>query len=134
LAYQGKYPIYGWWTYVCLLQRCGGLAAINRVNAMEPGAFSHPDAVRAARLMQDMAVDHFQRGAMAMNHTESQLQFVNNSAAMIFCGTWLENEMKDSIGPGFELRCFDIPAVENGKGNPDLIYAHGQEFFLVPAD
>lgn len=134
IAFQGKYPNYAWFAYVSLIQRCGGLAAINRINQLEPGAFSHPDCVRAAQLLQDMAIQHFQRGAMAMTHTESQLQFVNNQAAMIWCGLWLENEMKRSTPPGFEMRCFNAPAVEGGQGNPLLLNGSGAEFIYVAAD
>ncbi|HEX73142.1 MAG TPA: extracellular solute-binding protein [Candidatus Hydrogenedentes bacterium] len=134
LAFQGKYPGYAWFTFISLVQRCGGLAAINRINFMEEGAFSHPDVVWAASLLQDMSRTHFQRGAMAMTHTESQLQFVNNQAALIFCGLWLHNEMKASTPPGFEMRCFTVPAVEGGKGNPRLVNGAGSEFLFVPAD
>ena len=131
-AYQGKYPIYAWWTYVSLLQRTGGLAAINRVNEMSEGAFSHPDAVWAARLLQELSTNHYQQGAMAMTHTESQLEFVNNKAAMIFCGLWLDNEMKESTPSQFEMRTFTVPAVEGGKGNPKLFNGSGWEFIFIP--
>jgi len=134
VAFQGKYPSYAWNTFVALVQRCGGLAAINRLNAMEPGAFTGPDVVRAARLLQEMAMNHFQKGAMAMTHTESQLQFVNGQAALIWCGLWLENEMKNSTPPGFEMRCFNLPVVEGGKGNPNLFYGEGAEWIFVPSD
>lgn len=134
LAFQGKYPHYAWFTYVSLAQRCGGLTLINRMNALEPGAFSHPDAIWAARLMQEMGTRFFQKGAMAMTHTESQLQYVTNKAAMIFCGTWLENEQKDTIPPGFEMRCFNVPAVEGGKGNPKLFHGRGAEYIFMPTD
>lgn len=135
IALQGKYAsFYAWHTYVAIVQRVGGVAAINRINALQPGAFSHPDAVRAARLYQDLIVNHGQRGAMAMTHTESQLQFVNNQAAMVFCGIWLENEMKDSMPPGFEMRCFAIPAVEGGKGNSTMLPGQGMEYLFVPVD
>jgi N-acetylglucosamine transport system substrate-binding protein len=134
LAFQGKYPAYGWWTFVSLVQRCGGVAAVNRLNAVEPGAFTHPDVVWAARLLQEMALEHFQHGAMAMTHTESQLQFVNDKAALIFCGVWLENEMKTTIPPDFEMRAFTVPAVEGGKGNPDLLFGDGGEWMFAMAD
>ena len=134
IAFMGKYPSYGWFTFVSLIQRCGGLLAINRINGLEPGAFSHPDVVWAARLMQDMAIRFFQKGAMSMSHTESQLQFVNNQAAFIFNGAWLENEMKKSIPANFEMRCFGVPAVPDGKGNPKLINGQGSEWFIVPAN
>jgi N-acetylglucosamine transport system substrate-binding protein len=131
LAYQGKYPIYAWWTFHSLVQRCGGLAAINRINALEPGAFSHPDVVKAAGLLQKLGTEYFQKGSLAMTHTESQLQFINNSAAMIFCGLWLSNEMKASTPPAFEMRCFNIPQVENGKGNPALFNGAGWEYVYM---
>lgn len=132
---QGKYPyFYAWNTYVSMVQRVGGLAAINRINALEPGAFSHPDAVAAARLLQELAVKYLQRGAMAMTHTESQLHFVQGNAAMVFCGLWLENEMKDSTPPDFEMRAFTVPVVEHGKGNPKLFNGQGMEYLFVPRD
>jgi len=132
---QGKYPyFYVWNTFVGFVQRSGGLAAINRINALEPGAFSHPDVVDAARRMQDFAKKYLQRGAMAMTHTESQLQFVQGNAAMIFCGLWLENEMKNSTPPNFEMRAFTLPAFDGGKGNPRLFHGQGMEYLFVPRD
>ncbi|MBI1317543.1 MAG: extracellular solute-binding protein [Candidatus Hydrogenedens sp.] len=134
LAFQGKYPVYAWWTYVTLVQRCGGLEAINRINRLEAGAFRHPDAVRAATLLQQMATRYFEPGALSMSHTEGQLEFVTGKAAMVFCGLWLYNEMKESLPEGFEMRCFNIPAVENGLGNPRLFNGFGTEYFFVPKD
>lgn len=135
LAFQGKYPsFYGWNTYIAIIQRVGGLAAINRINALEPEAFSHPDVVRASQLYQELAVDYFQRGAMAMTHTESQLQFVTGEAAMIFCGIWLENEMKENTPDDFEMRCFNLPPIDGGIGNPTLFNGQGMEYIFVPKD
>jgi len=133
LTFQGRYPIYGWWTLGLLIHRCGGTELINRLNALEPGAFEDPDAVRAARMLQELALEHFQPGALAMTHTESQLQFVNGRAAMVFCGVWLENEMRASIPPGFELTAFNVPAAPGGKGNPTAVLGEGTEFLFVPA-
>lgn len=135
IAFQGKYPyFYGWNTYVSLVHSVGGLAAINRINNLEEGAFSHPDAVKAAELIKHLAINYFQRGAMAMTHTESQMQFVNQNAAMVFCGIWLENEMKASVPPDLEMRCFSVPTVAGGKGNPNLVHGQGMEFLFVPKD
>lgn len=130
-AFQGKYPIYAWWTFQTLVHRTGGLAAINRINALEPGAFQHPDVVRAAGLLQKLGTEYSQKGSQAMTHTESQLQFINNNAAMIFCGLWLSNEMKESTPPSFEMRCFNIPPVAGGKGNPALFNGAGWEYIYM---
>ena len=135
IALQGKYAaFYAWNTYVAIIQRVGGLEAINRINALEPGAFSHPDVIKATRVFQELVTGYFQPGSMAMTHTESQLQFVNGNAAMIFCGIWLENEMKSNIPPGFQLRAFNIPGNPDWKGNPTLVHGEGMEFLFVPTD
>ena len=131
LAFQGKYPIYGWWTFLSLIQRVGGIAAINRINALEPDAFSHPDVVAAAAYLQELAQHHFQRGAMAMTHTESQLEWANGHAGLIFCGLWLYNEMRASLPRDFDMRCFPVPAVPGGKGNARVHFGMGSEFAFV---
>jgi N-acetylglucosamine transport system substrate-binding protein len=69
-----------------------------------------------------------------MTHTESQLQFVQGNAAMVFCGLWLENEMKNTTPPDFEMRAFTLPAVEGAKGNPRLFHGQGMEYLFVPRD
>ncbi|MFP6581289.1 MAG: extracellular solute-binding protein [Candidatus Hydrogenedentota bacterium] len=135
IALQGKYAIlYGWNTFIAMVQRVGGLEAINRINALEPDAYRHTDVIKAARLFQELVVNHFQKGAMAMTHTESQLQFVTGKAAMIFCGLWLENEMKANIPPDFELGTFDLPTNPGWKGNPKMVHGQGMEFLFVPRD
>ncbi len=131
VAFQGKYPIYAWWTFITFIQRVGGLEAINRINKLGPGAFSHADVVEAARRYQDLAQRYFEKGALAMTHTESQLQWVNGKAAMIFCGLWLYNEMKATLPADFEMRCFNFPAIEGGKGNPRLFNGEGAEYLFV---
>jgi N-acetylglucosamine transport system substrate-binding protein len=135
IALQGKYSVfYAWNTYIALVQRVGGLQAINRINALEPGAFSHPDVVKASRLFQNLVADYFQPGAMAMNHTESQYQFIIGKTALVFCGIWLENEMKANIPPGFDLKAFNLPGNPEWKGNPALVHGEGMEFLFVPTD
>ncbi len=84
--------------------------------------------------MQDFALKYFQKGAMAMSHTEAQMEFVIGRAAMVPCGLWLENEMRDATPEGFEMACFPIPMVEGGKGDPTMVVGSGGEMFFVFAD
>src|SRR5207253_696111 len=60
--------------------------------------------------------------------------WVNGRAAMIFCGLWLKNEMKNAIPPGFEMSCFAVPSVEGGKGDLGSVYGGGAENFFVFSD
>lgn len=134
LAFQGKYPGYAWATLLSLYQRLVPFERWYAMQDLQPGAFVDPDFVRAASLMQQMAVRYFQPGAMAMTHTESQMEWVNGRAAMVFCGLWLKNEMKSAIPAGFEMACFPVPMVEGGKGDPNALYGGGAENFCVFAD
>lgn len=131
LAFQGKYPIYAWSTLLSLYQRLVPFSVWYAMQDLQPGAFTSPEFVHASRLLQEMALNSFEPGAMAMTHTESQLEWVNGRAAMVFCGLWLKNEMKNAIPPGFEMACFPVPMVEGGKGDPNAVYAGGGENFVA---
>ncbi len=134
LAFQGKYPTYAWSTILSLFQRQVAFEDWYAVQDLAPGAFLHPAFVHAAELMQSMAKRWFQPGALAMTHTESQLEWVNGRAAMVFCGLWLKNEMKAALPPEFEMSCFAVPMVDGGKGDPGAVYGGGGENFVVFKD
>jgi len=134
LAFQGKYPTYAWFTLLALYQRLVPLERWYAMQDLEPGAFTDPEFIHAARLLREMATRYFQPGALAMTHTESQMEWVNGRAGMIFCGLWLKNEMKNAIPPGFEMACFPVPVVEGGRGDPRALHAGGAEHFFVFAD
>lgn len=134
IAFQGKYPIYAWSTLLTLFQRITTPDVWYAAQDIKPGAFLHPDFVRAAELLQEMTTKYHQPGAMAMTHTESQLEWVNGRAAMVFCGLWLPNEMKEAVPKTLEMDCFPLPPVEGGKGSPNVVYGGGGAQFFVFAE
>jgi ABC-type glycerol-3-phosphate transport system substrate-binding protein len=131
IAFQGKYPIYAWATLLTLYQRITTPERWYALQDLTPGAFRDPDFVRAAALLQGMTTAFHQPGANAMTHTESQLEWVNQRAALVFCGLWLYNEMKQAIPTGFEMDCFPVPAVEGGMGDPRAVYGGGGAHYFV---
>lgn len=131
LAFQGKYPTYAWPVLLALYQRMVPFDVWYEMQDIKPGAFLRPEFIQAARMMQEMATKYYQKGAMSMTHTESQMEWVNGRAAMVFCGLWLKNEMKEAIPPGFEMACFPIPTVPGGKGDATAAYGGGGENFFV---
>ena len=131
LAFQGKYPIYAWSTLLSLYHQLAPKKSWDDMQSMHPGAYLDPRFVQASRLVQELAVSYFEPGALAMTHTEAQLEWVNGRAAMVFCGLWLKNEMKSAIPPGFEMSCFAIPVVGGGAGDARGIYGGGAEDFFV---
>lgn len=134
VAFQGKYPYYAWSTLLALFQRLAPFEKFYAVQDAEPGAFLQPEFIRAASMLQEMSTKFFQPGAFAMTHTESQLEWVNGRAAIVFCGLWLKNEMKKALPDGFEMDCFAVPIVEGGKGDPNAVYGGGGENFFVFKD
>lgn len=131
LAFQGKYPTYAWPILLTLYERQVPFEVWYEMQDIKPGAFLKPEFIQAARMLQEMATKYYQKGALAMTHTESQMEFVNGRAAMVFCGLWLKNEMKKAIPPGFEMACFAIPTLPDGKGDQKAIYGGGAENFFV---
>lgn len=138
LAFQGKYAgSYGWPILLNLYARLVPLSRWYAIQDLAPNAFLDPEFVHAARLYQEMARVGFSPGTMAMSHTDSQGEWVNGRAAMIFCGLWLEHEMAKSIPNGFEMACFPVPFIpseEGGEGDPRAVFGGGAENFFVFKD
>ena len=135
LAFQGKYAGgYGWPLLLSLYARLVPAERWYRTQDMAPNAFLDPEFIHAARLLQNLARDAFAPGTMAMSHTDSQMEWVNGRAGLVFCGLWLEHEMAKSIPPGFETACFAVPATspnEGGQGDANAVYGGGAENFFV---
>jgi len=75
---------------------------------------------------------YFQKGAMGMSHTESQMEFVLGRAAMIPCGTWLGSEMKNQLPKNFHMAFINPPILKGGK-DPTATSA-GVETWIIPAE
>lgn len=131
IAFQGKYAQYADAIFWGTLQRQAGIQAVENCQNFVPGAFLNPEVIDAAGVLQNLARKYFQKGSLTMSHTEAQMEFCNRHAAMIPCGLWLENEMRNAFPPDFRLSCFKLPAMEGGKGNPNAIFALGWQAFLV---
>lgn len=131
LAFQGKYPDYAWATLLSIYQRLVPFEQWYRIEDLTPGAFLDPEFIHAARLLQQLGTQYFQSGCAGMSHTESQMEWVNGRAAMVFCGLWLKNEMKKALPPEFEMSCFAVPMVEGGHGDANAIYGGGAENCFV---
>lgn len=76
-------------------------------------------------------------GAVGATYTISQLTFINGKAAMMPNGPWLEQEMKEVMPDGFEMRLMQTPYLseaqtdENGEYIPINASSAG-DFFCIP--
>ena len=71
-------------------------------------------------------------GSEALNHTASQIEFVNGRAAMIPNGSWLEAEMAASTPEGFEMAMMPVPVMDEGEGL-SVTFNMIADFIMVPA-
>lgn len=94
---------------------------------------------------------YFHYGIPAMTHTQSQMQVLNGTCAMVISGSWIGNEMLDSTPDGFVWGFMVLPVRESEDGQlcvtasgvqarsiwagkSDLEKAWGKEFIRVMWD
>lgn len=134
LTFQGQYPYYMLFGFVYpWIISAGGIEAWKDCQNLVPGAWKSPAVLEAARKTAELVKrGDFQKGALALNHTDSQMEFLKGNAAMIPCGTWLYSEMKNVMPAGAELEFMAVPALDDGKGDPTALQV-GIEPFIVPS-
>ncbi|MCM3005365.1 extracellular solute-binding protein [Priestia koreensis] len=116
---QGKsagYYFYG--IYLPLVERIGGIKAIEDAFNLEKGAWASEPFLKAAEesvkmMKEGLVLD----GSMALSHTEAQTLFFQRKALFAMAGTWLEGEMKDVIPDDFKLRAINHPVWADGPAD-----------------
>jgi len=136
MTFTGRYPSYAIrGIYYPWVISWGGEEVYEKTFDMEPGAWKDPAFLKAAQCILEMKhKKNFQPGCIGMNHTESQMEFLVERAAMIPCGTWLHSEMRNLLPPDFKMGFFVCPGFKDGKGDPSAICAGGDgKAWIVPA-
>ncbi|MBS1722153.1 MAG: extracellular solute-binding protein [Armatimonadetes bacterium] len=133
IAFQGKYPYYmiegmllPWAASI------GGVEAVTAAQNLAPGAWKSEPMLKAAQMIAELRdKGYFLEGCVGMSHTESQTQFLNGTAAMVPCGSWIESEMRNVMPAGVTVRYFKCPNVTDGKGDPTAVLI-GIEPWMIP--
>jgi len=124
-TYQGKYPGYFW---DCLLRplqyKAAGAKAFCDMDNLVEGAFANKDIIWGIEQLQALTKNGWIfKGSEAMTHTESQQIFVDGKAAMVPCGSWLENEQKATTPAGFRMKFSNVPGPKASKAKQTAIFA-----------
>ncbi|MFW6598545.1 N-acetylglucosamine/diacetylchitobiose ABC transporter substrate-binding protein [Propionibacteriaceae bacterium Y2011] len=127
----------------------GGNDVLLKIDNLEPDAWTNDSILAAAKAWEEVAAAGFiLPAAVGMDHTTSQTEWLNGAAAMIPCGSWLENEMKGKVPDGFDMVVQALPsltaedampqgAISGGSGEPFILptkaknHAGGQEYLRV---
>ncbi|MBP1988439.1 extracellular solute-binding protein [Paenibacillus eucommiae] len=88
---------------------------ITRINALEKGIFKSEPVMKALdRIVQMRDKGFIAKSSVALNHTDSQSQWLQHKAAFIPNGLWIEGEMSKDIPAGFEFGF--IPSIGQDPG------------------
>ncbi|MFC5402522.1 ABC transporter substrate-binding protein [Cohnella soli] len=116
--HAGVYPGYfnGGFLFPAIVSNNGDdPSIINDIASLKPGVFKSEPVMKALQQVVTMRDKGFiDKAAIALNHTDSQIQFVQHKDAFVPNGLWVENEMKKDTPAGFEFGM--IPSITQKPG------------------
>ncbi|MCD9024983.1 ABC transporter substrate-binding protein [Cohnella silvisoli] len=117
-VHAGIYPDYilGGFLYPAIISANGDNGDILKdMGDMKEGVFKSEPVLKALNQLREVASKgYIDQGAPAINHTDSQMQFLQHKAAMIPNGLWLESEMKNDAPADFKYGF--VPSITQAKG------------------
>lgn len=91
------------------------VSIIKRINALEKGVFKSEPVMKSLQKMVEMRDKGLiDKASPALNHTDSQSQWLQHKSAFIPTGIWVEGEMAKDIPQGFEFGF--VPSIGQDKG------------------
>jgi N-acetylglucosamine transport system substrate-binding protein len=108
----------------------GGAQLLEDCFGYKEGAWSSEAVKKVMNVYKRMADGgYLLDGTLAMTHTQSQEQFLQNKALFIPNGNWLENEMKETPrAEGFEFGFTGIPVFD--ETNTPCVWSNIEEIYI----
>jgi N-acetylglucosamine transport system substrate-binding protein len=134
-TYQGLHPRYMSWPVISTAIKFGGPKVALDIDNLEPGAWTSDAMKMAASAWHQIVQDgYILQGSSGLDHKQSQTEWCKGNAAMISCGSWLENEQKAVTPAGFNMVVAPTPSLGSGDKLPfEAIRGTAGEPFVVPA-
>jgi N-acetylglucosamine transport system substrate-binding protein len=134
LTFQGQYPYYMLYAFIYPWAiSSGGLQAWNDCQGLVPGAWKSEHMLRAAKAVEQLRdAGFFLEGSLALDHIQSETQFLKGAAGMVPCGTWLYAEMENAWPQGVVAEFMLPPVFADGKGDPTTLMV-AIEPFIIPS-
>jgi len=131
LMYQSiNYPIWGF-LYQAIAAGGGYQTYADCFINLKEGAWSSEGALAGVKMIDQLVKDGIlSQTSVAIEFTQAQIDFVNDRVALIPCGTWFENEMKESTPEGFEMTFIPVP-VQDAEGHHFVTALNN--FIAIPA-
>ena len=135
-TYQGKYPQYMVFGVLePLVEKTGGVDVWKAIDNLEDGAWGHAAVIDSLNMMKALHDNgYIMDGTSGLTHTESQAEWLQQKAAFIPCGTWLENEMRSVTPEGFDMVVKPTPGpnadtfdwIDASSGEPFMVFSNGE--------
>ncbi|PZG52070.1 carbohydrate ABC transporter, N-acetylglucosamine/diacetylchitobiose-binding protein [Spongiactinospora gelatinilytica] len=133
-TYPGQFPYYMFWWLASLIYKAAGPEVIDKINNLAPDAWTDDRAVAALRAFEAIPANGWVlKGSSGLNHTDAQMQFLNGKAGFVPGGSWLENEMGDSVPKGFDMAICRAPSIGKDDVKPfGSLCAKAGEPYVIP--
>ncbi|WP_052702994.1 extracellular solute-binding protein [Paenibacillus beijingensis] len=105
-------------------------AILDDINNLKEGVFKSAPVMATLDKVESLnKLGYINKAALALNHTDSQNQWLQHKAIFIPSGLWLENEMKKTAPAGFEYGF--IPSVTQDKGGKYVAVPYTNEIGIA---
>jgi N-acetylglucosamine transport system substrate-binding protein len=134
-TYAGKHPRYMSWPVIATAIKLGGVDVAMKIDNLEPNAWKSDAMKTSADAWHQIVKDGFiLSGSSGLDHKQSQTEWCRGNAALISCGSWIENEQKEVTPPGFDMAVAPTPSLGPADKLPfAAIRGTAGEPFIVPA-
>ncbi|MDF5754764.1 N-acetylglucosamine/diacetylchitobiose ABC transporter substrate-binding protein [Spongiactinospora sp. TRM90649] len=135
-TYPGQFPYYMFWWLASMIYKVGGQEVIDKINGFAADAWTDERTVTALRAFEAIPANGWVlKGSSGLSHTDAQTQFLQKKAGFVPCGSWLENEMGDSVPAGFDMSICRVPSITASDDRPfGALCAKAGEPYVVPRD
>ena len=118
MTYPGIYPYYLKNVLLPAMETAmGGPQAFSQITSYQADSILGTQALDILKIFERLADEgYILPGSVALNHTQSQQEQMNDHALFIPVGTWIESEMADSPrAEGYSFAMAPAPAMEAGQ-------------------
>lgn len=133
-AYAGKYPYYMGWALLSWVAKVGGVDLAVKIDNLEPNAWKDPAVKTTLDFITEIVKGgYLYPGTQGLTHTQSQQALIDGKAALLPCGTWLANEMKETTPASVQLTIVPVPGLTSSDKLPyGAAYATSAGQYMVP--
>ncbi|RIX52409.1 carbohydrate ABC transporter substrate-binding protein [Paenibacillus nanensis] len=132
-TYQGLHPGYLEEIIIPAIFNVGGKEALDQFFNYDPEFWKSETFKKVFGLFEKIANEDnaLMNGTVALNHTQSQTDFLMGKSMFIPNGSWFEDEMKDAPREdGFQFGFLGVPSFDAGK---PVMALTSVELFMIPA-